>query len=339
MRNSLMAVLLAALVALPPIARAEREETFALGRASAAEFERGETEALWARMAAPMRAALGDDAAKLAEFQAGVLRDLGPESALVAEDVGNDGASRTYIRDLRRARSGTIWRTAFAFDDAGAITGFFIKPAPDRMAEAAPTSRLGYETRARLRLPFDGEWFVVWGGRSLDQNQHAASPDQRFAYDFVVRRDGATHRGDGRTLSDYHCFERPILAPAAGTVVVADDGLPDQPIGSTDRAHPAGNHVVLDLGGGEFALLAHLEQGSIAVARGARVVPGQVLGRCGNSGNTSEPHLHFHLQDRARFGAADAAGLPAAFVDYLADGEPVARGEPVRGQVVASAAR
>ena len=67
---------------------------------------------------------------------------------------------------------------------------------------------------------------------------------------------------------------------------------------------------------------------------GDRVKPGQFLGSCGNSGNTSEPHIHYHLQDRPGFDPAHAEGLPAQFRSYLADGKPVERGEPVKGQVI-----
>jgi murein DD-endopeptidase MepM/ murein hydrolase activator NlpD len=90
---------------------------------------------------------------------------------------------------------------------------------------------------------------------------------------------------------------------------------------------------VLDLGHGEFALLAHLRRGSVRVRTGQRVRAGTLLGLCGNSGNTSEPHLHFHVQDRAKlFGAA--RGLPATFVDYRADGRRIARGTPRQGEFV-----
>ena len=82
--------------------------------------------------------------------------------------------------------------------------------------------------------------------------------------------------------------------------------------------------VVLDLGRGEFALLAHLRRGSVRVRKGQRVRAGDALGVCGNSGNSSEPHLHFHLQDRAAlFGGA--RGLPITFAG---------RGRPVQGQFV-----
>jgi hypothetical protein len=72
-----------------------------------------------------------------------------------------------------------------------------------------------------------------------------------------------------------------------------------------------GNSVTLDLGGGVYAVFAHLRRGSVRVAKGDRVRAGDVLGEVGNSGNTSEPHLHFHLMDRP--GPLAAAGIPFAF--------------------------
>jgi murein DD-endopeptidase MepM/ murein hydrolase activator NlpD len=90
--------------------------------------------------------------------------------------------------------------------------------------------------------------------------------------------------------------------------------------------------VILDHGNGEYSLLAHLRHGSVAVAAGARISAGDKVGECGNSGNTTEPHLHYHLQDTPVFGRAE--GLPAQFTGYVADGRPVARGEPVRGQTI-----
>ena len=72
-----------------------------------------------------------------------------------------------------------------------------------------------------------------------------------------------------------------------------------------------GNHVVLDLGGGVYAALAHLRRGSLRVRPGDRVAPGQQLAECGNSGNSTEPHLHFQLMDHPS--VLLAAGLPLRF--------------------------
>jgi murein DD-endopeptidase MepM/ murein hydrolase activator NlpD len=96
---------------------------------------------------------------------------------------------------------------------------------------------------------------------------------------------------------------------------------------------PLGNYVVIDHQNGEYSFLAHLKQGSVAVQVGVRVEPGDLLGLCGNSGNSSEPHLHYHLQNAPGFPGGQ--GLPAQFQSYTADGVMVERGEPVRGQVVA----
>jgi murein DD-endopeptidase MepM/ murein hydrolase activator NlpD len=161
------------------------------------------------------------------------------------------------------------------------------------------------------------------------------APDQRHAYDFLVWRAGATHRGSGARNSDYWAWGKRVLAPASGQVVAAVDGVHDNrpQVEVENPGEPAGNHVVLDLGNGEYALLAHFRKGSLAVRKGDRVSAGDILGRVGNSGNSSEPHLHFHVQDRpGLFGAA--RGLPLAFVDYRADGRRVARGTPVQGQFV-----
>ncbi len=162
--------------------------------------------------------------------------------------------------------------------------------------------------------------------------QYAADPAQRFAYDFLVHEDGQSFSGDPQTLESYHCWGREILSPAAGEVIATVHDLPDLPIGETDPQNPAGNHVILALAENEFVFLAHMQQGSITVQQGDEVAQGDVLGLCGNSGNTSEPHLHLHLQTTPDLTAGE--GLPAQFLDYLADGEPVDRGEPERGQIV-----
>jgi murein DD-endopeptidase MepM/ murein hydrolase activator NlpD len=236
---------------------------------------------------------------------------------------------RVYLADHRHgARTLAI---TVAFDAEGEIAGMEL-----RQREPLPRDpRAGYRLRARLSLPVRGEWWVFWGGRTERQNYHVRAPDQRHAYDLVVWRSGGTHRGTGTRNADYWAWGRPVLAPAAGTVVAAVDGVRDNrpQLEVENREQPAGNHVVLDLGNGEFALLAHLRRRSVRVEVGQQVKAGDALGLCGNSGNTSEPHLHFHVQDRKQlFGAA--RGLPVVFRGYAADGRRVARGTPVQAQFI-----
>ena len=165
--------------------------------------------------------------------------------------------------------------------------------------------------------PLRGEWWVFWGGPTEPQNYHVIVRDQRHAYDFVGWRSGGTRRGSGARNADYWAWGRPVVAPADGVVVAARDGARDNrpQMELENRRNPAGNHVVLDLGNGEFALLAHLQRGSLRVRTGQRVRAGDLLGLCGNSGNSSEPHLHFHVQARAPL-FSKARGLPLVFRGY-----------------------
>jgi murein DD-endopeptidase MepM/ murein hydrolase activator NlpD len=88
-----------------------------------------------------------------------------------------------------------------------------------------------------------------------------------------------------------------------------------------------GNHVVVDHGDGRYALCAHLQRGSVDVRPGQRVKSGEQIARCGNSGNSTEPHLHFQVMDRSR--PAFAAGLPFRFTGPI--GGELVRGVPRTG--------
>lgn len=267
----------------------------------------------------------------LATFRDQVLGQLGTEAELLDEQVTESAGHHVYQRRVRFQNAPDPVLVTWAFDAQQRVAGFSIRPEEAAPTEA-PSDYLDYQTKTTLRLPFNEEWTVFWGGRSVSQNYHAAHVDQRFAYDLVVVEDGRTHRGEGRTNEDYHCFGLGILAPARGRVVEARDDLPDNTPGEMNPAVPPGNHVILDHGNGEYSFLAHLMQGSARVRLGDEVETGDTLGLCGNSGNSSEPHLHYHLQNSPEFGRGE--GLPARFLDYVADGEPVARGEPVQGQRV-----
>jgi murein DD-endopeptidase MepM/ murein hydrolase activator NlpD len=128
-----------------------------------------------------------------------------------------------------------------------------------------------------------------------------------------VDENGKTHRGDGTKNEDYICFGRNILAPADGVVVEAIDGVRDNTPGSMNPYCLLGNCVVIQHRTNEFSVLAHFQHGSMAVKAGDQVKRGQLLGRCGNSGNSSEPHLHYHLQHSPIF--QDALGIKIRFLE------------------------
>jgi len=315
-------------------------QTLEQGRLCTRRFYDGEAGMLWEDFDADMRKVLGSEAQILA-FRNQVLQQLGAEASVVEESTRDVAGISVYKRTARFEKLDQLFEVLFSFtgeltgdspgDSTGegrAISGFTIQP----VREEAPSDYLEYETKTAMQLPFQGKWYIFWGGRTLDENYHTFTRDQRFAYDILMMVDGKTHTGDGQQLEDYHCFGQKVFAPGAGTVHVAVDGIEDNAPGEMNPAQALGNHVILDHGNGEYSFLAHFQKGSVQVETGGEVEAGQFLGHCGNSGNTTEPHIHFHLQDTPDFGAGQ--GMPCQFLDYVADGDKVSRGEPVRGQTV-----
>lgn len=289
---------------------------------------------LWPHVGPRMREALRDSA-NMAVVLAGIHAQTGAVDSVLDEAATEESGAFVYRARCRFAKAPEPLVVSVAFDDGGRIVGMFVKPAAAGAPKAYDSPNLGYEPQTPLRLPFRGEWTVFWGGRDIEQNYHARTRDQRFALDLVIARDGRTHAGEGAELADYYCYGEPILAPAAGTVVWLRDSLPDNRPGRMDPKNPAGNAVILDHGNREYSLLAHLQPRTLRVKPGDRVRAGDELGRCGNSGNTSEPHLHYHLQDGPKFGDAD--GLPPRFLDLFVDGAPRDTAEVVKGQKVRAA--
>ena len=207
------------------------------------------------------------------------------------------------------------WHLEVVIDDQGAIGGMLARP-PEARGDA-PVAR----SRLSLGLPFRGTWFVFWGGDTRELNYHVDTPTQRRATDLVMVDDkGASHRGDGKANRDYLAYRQPVLAAADGTVVVLVDGVPDNTPGEMNPMMATGNLVVIDHGGGVHSAYAHLVPGSAKVKVGAAVKRGQELGACGNSGNSSEPHLHFQLTDGPSFDKS--LGIEPVFsgVDITRDG-------------------
>ena len=160
-----------------------------------------------------------------------------------------------------------------------------------------------------LALPLGPGRYAVAQGGPPALNQHAGDPAQSAALDIVAlgplgSRCSPPAVYPGR-LERYVVFDRPVLAPCAGRVVEAADDVPDlePPLRTPDR--PPGNHVAIDADG-TIVVLAHLRHGTVLVSEGDSVVVGQPLGRIGNSGNSSEPHLHIHAE-------RDGVGVPLLF--------------------------
>lgn len=148
-------------------------------------------------------------------------------------------------------------------------------------------------------------------------------------------------------------FGVPVLAPAGGRVVAALDGLPDQvarrsaftqfpfALGQPQRIRSgvpgvAGNHVVIEMPGGAFVALAHLRQGSVDVRVGETIPAGARIGECGNSGNSTEPHVHLQVMDAVNPALAD--GVPFVFRAFVERGVARAMALPAEGSIIGPAA-
>jgi murein DD-endopeptidase MepM/ murein hydrolase activator NlpD len=315
-------ILLMLLLALTP----DDAQRDAVARALLTDFTAGRFDAAAKNFNDTLLAALPP--AKLKEFAGQLAAQAGKFEKVREVQHGTEQGYRvvTLVSDYEKLRLDV----RVAFDGDGKVAGLFFQPSGAAKPTAASTRFADYVTKSPLRLPFDGEWFVFWGGRTLGENYHAITVDQHFAYDLVMVRDGVSHPAGAKTNADYYCWNAAIVAPAAGTVVTSVDGIEDNVPGVMNRSAPPGNYIVIDHGNGEYSLLAHFRRGTVAVKTGDSVKAGDLLGRCGNSGNSSEPHLHYHLQNGPKFGGAE--GLPAQFRDYCADGKPVAVGEPKKGQ-------
>jgi murein DD-endopeptidase MepM/ murein hydrolase activator NlpD len=148
-----------------------------------------------------------------------------------------------------------------------------------------------------------GTWFVAQGGDTPNVNLHLAVPNQSYAIDIAATAERRFTRGEGRDLADYVAFGMEVVAPCAGTVLEAVDTFPDNPIGTQDKVHVFGNHVIIDAGHGEYVVLAHLQLGSLRVKAGDRLAVGDLIGLVGNSGNSTQPHIHMQVQDQPALGA------------------------------------
>jgi hypothetical protein len=177
----------------------------------------------------------------------------------------------------------------------------------------------------RLTFPLDGGTsYVAQGGDSTLINYHHSVAAQRYALDLVLLNPFGL-RARGFYPSDLHRYEifgTPVHSPCDGSIEEAVDDLPDQHPPERDPGHPAGNHIVIACEGVQV-LLAHLQEGTVGPRAGEHVSVGQILGRVGNSGNTSEPHLHIHAQ-RARSAETHLTGVPMLF-----DGRFLARNDLV----------
>ena len=200
-------------------------------------------------------------------------------------------------------------------------------PAADTLSNYRVT--VDSRTPPVIRSPLaDGPWVAVNGPGNKSGHRRTVIPlegvgrvAQRFATDWIkLGADGLAFKGDSTKNENWYGYGTPLRAVASGTVVAIKDGIIENVPFSPKMAVPitletvGGNHVILDLGNGNYAFYAHMIPGSQTVKLGDKVSAGQVIGRLGNSGNSTAPHLHFHMGDTPS--PLGAEGVPFVVDEY-----------------------
>ncbi len=207
------------------------------------------------------------------------------------------------------------------------INGLYIQPY---VAKDLPEIE---RNKTKLILPFKSIWTVMWGGDTKELNYHIEVPVQKNAFDFIITdSSGKSYKTDSKTNEDYYAFGKDIVAPCDGEIVLVVDGIKDNMPGTVNPMFITGNTVMLKTEKNEYLLFAHFKKHSIAVKDGQMVMQGQLLGLCGNSGNSSEPHLHFHIQNVEDINIA--SGAKSYFQRVRTNGVVKTDYSPVKGELI-----
>ncbi|MCF2514355.1 M23 family metallopeptidase [Sphingomonas sp. G124] len=204
---------------------------------------------------------------------------------------------------------------------------------PESISLSLPIDAAGSKTA--MRFPLAGTWFVAVAG--TPHGAHRWALPEAFAYDIVALGSGnLSYKNKGERFQDYYAYGSPVFAVADGTVREVISDQPEDPAvlrrpGESLEAYAArsgeiqqallqrgdhalvGNSVLIDHGNGEYSVYAHLKPGPPLVQVGQRVTSGTQIGLLGSSGNSTEPHLHFHLCDAPS--TLHCAGIPPTFTD------------------------
>lgn len=257
------------------------------------------------------------------------------------------GASDGPSTKFGPAQSGLVWLDVVIDGAEGAtpavpeelshtVVVSLTKPMPPMMpatmAEDIAKVTVSTHKPAVIAPPLNGPNWLVANSccNIMTSHRMAMNPingelwaSERFAIDYLqLGEDGTVYRGDATKNESFPFYGDDIHAVADGPVVSVLDGLPEQVPGTGPTGlkleEYGGNHVVQDIGGGNYAFYAHMKTGSVKVKPGDQLSTGQVLGNLGNTGNTDAPHLHFHVMDGPD--PLMANGLPFLFDSFKLDG-------------------
>jgi len=197
----------------------------------------------------------------------------------------------------------TLYSLRFRKDQTDLVLLYFKPGSPEENHYYHKKRTLRFQNFKLIypELPFFGEWVVSQGFHG----QYTHKGDWKYAFDFkVLGADGKEFDNDGLIPEDYYCYNLPVTAPLDGTIVRIVEGVPENQIGDANIRQNWGNTVIISHKFDLFSSVSHLKADSIKVKEGDKVTKGDIIGRCGNSGRSPYPHLHFQFQASDTLGDA-----------------------------------
>jgi urea transporter len=214
------------------------------------------------------------------------------------------------------------------------VTFQFNSPEKNLYSYQNKLDRFRFHHLVTVKLPFYGAWNVSQGhnGEHTHQNQW------QHAWDFVILdKNNKQYKDSGNYPEDYYCYNKPVLAPADGVVEKVVDDIDDNIIGQVNLKSNWGNTVIIKHQNNVYSNISHLRNNSVEVKEGQKVLGGQIIGRCGNSGRSPYPHLHFQIQAYPYIGAATIDYPIANFVKLSKEKTEILSFErPLKNDVVSN---
>jgi hypothetical protein len=278
-------------------------------------------DAIFSSFSAEMQTALPIDQTK--EFLKGLKKQAGKITK--REFITYEQTYASYKTNFEWA----LFALNISVDNNAKINGLLVKPfKPSNLAKLD-------RNKTKLMLPFKEEWTVIWGGDTKEMNHHIDNEAQKNAFDILIKDNkGSTFKTDGKTNEDYYAFGKELIAPCDGEVVLVVDGVKDNVPGVLNPVYVPGNTVVIKTQKNEYLFFAHFMQHSIVVKQGQKIKQGQLLGLCGNSGNSSEPHLHFHIQNVEDMNTA--TGVKCYFENIMVNGQLKNDYSPIQNEKISN---
>jgi len=286
------------------------------------EYNRNNYDSIFALFSIEMKSVLPID--KTLEFLTGLKSQAGQivQREFIKYEIQ---VYASYKTKFERA----LFTINISVDNNSKINGLFLKPfVPDNLPKII-------RNLTKLSLPFNDAWTVFWGGDIKELNYHVAVESQKNAFDFlIIDKSGKSYKTDGKTNEDYYAFGKELIAPCDGEIALVIDGVKDNVPGEMNPFSPGGNSIIIKTVNSEYLIFCHFKHQSIKVKEGQKVVTGQSLGLCGNTGNSSEAHLHFHIQNVEDINKA--TGVKCYFDGIIVNGQLKNDYSPVKNEIISN---